>query len=255
MAHQPTLAHRQQNLHDRILQKVRNAYSQASSNDDAVELFARCLVSAKEDHHEVQERVTTIEDKLRQRPIRSLSPRDSDNGPATSESSKLDAIIDGIDDLQERFKHLRERFKQAEGRDKNILQKIEHIEEIAAEWESEKLDRAGSANADLDEVDVRLTTAIAEVEKTQAAVELESTEKLKTMFKEFRTEVQEDFHNIWAARHRNTMVNRLYEMVTPVAARNQDAMGRVTFKISDSPPRSVKYYWKMHDPENRMSTT
>jgi len=247
MAHHHTIAHRQRDSQDRILRRVRNAYGHlALPNDDDVELFGNCLVTVKEELDGVQERVATIERNIR--PLRSLSPQESDNGPAISDSNKLDIIIDSIEDLSKRF-------KQAQGREDDILRKIEHLEDIAAEWETDKVDRAGSANADLDEVDIRLTTEIADLQKTQEAAELESTEKLKTMFKEFRTEIQEDLQNILAARQRNSMVNRLYEMVTPVAARNLDAKGRATFKIANSPPRSVKYYWNMHDLDNRKIMT
>jgi predicted nucleic acid-binding Zn-ribbon protein len=113
-------------------------------------------------------------------------------------AKKLEELDERLEDISDDLRQMKDESKlddisealgQMKDENKEILQKVENIEDAVAEKADYIVDRAGSVNAEIEDVEQRLTGMIDVVEKTQQDVELESTEMLKTMLDEFRTEV------------------------------------------------------------------
>ena len=86
----------------------------------------------------------------------------------TSGLSKLDASTQILEDLSNRFK------------------RVEDLEDAVDKVKAEMVDRAGSANSELEEVELPLSERTGAVEKTQQEAEHEFTERSKAMFEASR---------------------------------------------------------------------
>lgn len=85
-----------------------------------------------------------------------------------SELSKLDASTEILEDLSNRIK------------------RVEDLEDAVDKVKAEMVDRAGSANSELEEVEPPLSERTDAVEKTQQETEHEFTERSKAMFEASR---------------------------------------------------------------------
>lgn len=259
----PHLPNRQRSGPSPVIQ-VAQAYGHITPPEegDVEGVYGRCLVTVKEQLDGVHERLNTVEHNAAQL-LTTHSPGNSQG--ATSHSSRFDAIDETLQEISDQLNQLERRMINTEDR-------VVNTEDTVAELQDGSIDRAGSVNADIEDLELRLGARLNAVEKWQEDEEHNTKETLRAFKQEvdgyfrrwgkrseeavealkieLRKEVRDGIDRLGQvldAKSRNHFVKRLHHLVWPVGVRYTDAKGEEAIRCPQGPPRKLGYYWRLHE--------